>query len=176
MTSQKEMSILSRNHALCYIKMRPKAQVKMFETISILFIFLIMVVFGFIFYAGIQKTTFKREKEETISLNAIQVAQEISFFPEIQCSKENEFDCIDILKLQSAQRIMNDTDYYYPILGYSRITVKSIYPVSKNWTLYDKKPSENSVLETTSIQIPTSIFDPFTSVYYFGVINVEVYR
>lgn len=148
----------------------------MFETIAILFIFFIIVLFGFIFYTRIQKTTYKAEQEEAVILRAIQIAEKASFLPEIQCSFDNVpvEDCIDKYKLEALTPIIDPNKiYYYRIFGDSRITINQTYPSDTvSWTLYDR-PKEGERLST---QIPVSIYNPATDQYTFGVIYVEVYR
>ena len=79
-----------------------KAQVKMFETIAVLVVFFMIILFGFMFYTRVQQTTFEAETEEQIILRAIDLSQNIFFLPEIQCIGEHKIDCIDILKLDAA--------------------------------------------------------------------------
>ena len=150
----------------------------MFETIAILIIFFFMVMFGFIFYARIQESAYTTEEKEVITLNTINIAEETSFLPEIQCSSENVpvDDCVDILKLERFREVAaNNSEYYYYIFGNSNITIQEIYPdPTASWELYNK-PKEGWK-SYSSIQIPTSIYNPLEHKYYFGVIYVNTYQ
>ena len=159
------------------IKMNNKnAQIQMMETIAVLFIFFILVVIGFVFYAKVLKGSLEQQKEESVQLNAIEVAQRASSLPELQCSEDNivSDNCIDILKLESASEIMRQNDaYYYDRLLFSKITVNEIYPDDKEWELYSRPLDEFSNKITTSI--PISLFNPIENKNAFGIMTVELF-
>lgn len=155
---------------------KKKAQIQMMETIAVLFIFFILVVMGFVFYAKILKGNLELQKEESIQLNAIEVAQRASSLPELQCSEDNivSDNCIDILKLEAASGIMQQNDvYYYDRLLFSKITVNEIYPGSREWGLYSRPLDEFSNKITTSI--PISLFNPIENKNAFGIMTVELF-
>lgn len=155
---------------------KKRAQIQMMETIAVLFIFFILVVMGFVFYAKILKGNLELQKEESIQLNGIEVAQRASSLPELQCSEDNivSDNCIDILKLEAASGIMQQNDvYYYDRLLFSKITVNEIYPGSKEWELYSRPLDEFSNKITTSI--PISLFNPIENKNAFGIMTVELF-
>lgn len=155
---------------------KKNAQIQMMETIAVLFIFFILVVMGFVFYAKILKGNIEEQKEESIQLNAIEVAQRASSLPELQCSEDNivSDNCIDILKLEAASGIMQQNDvYYYDRLLFSKITVNEIYPGSNEWALYSRPLDEFSNKITTSI--PISLFNPIENKNSFGIMTVELF-
>ena len=84
-----------------------KAQIQMGESVAILFIFFILVVFGFVFYMNVMRGSAKVQMEENIQLKAIGIAQKASFLPELQCSEENVRveNCIDLLKYAQCFRM-----------------------------------------------------------------------
>ena len=155
---------------------KKNAQIQMMETIAVLFIFFILVVMGFVFYAKILKGNLEEQKEESIQLNAIEVAQRASSLPELQCSEDNivSDNCIDILKLEAASGIMRQNDvYYYDRLLFSKVTVNEIYPGSNEWALYSRPLDEFSNKITTSI--PISLFNPIENKNSFGIMTVELF-
>ena len=155
---------------------KKNAQIQMMETIAVLFIFFILVVMGFVFYAKILKGNLEEQKEESIQLNAIKVAQRASSLPELQCSEDNivSDNCIDILKLEAASGIMRQHDvYYYDRLLFSKVTVNEIYPGSNEWELYSRPLDEFSNKITTSI--PISLFNPIENKNSFGIMTVELF-
>ncbi len=152
------------------------AQIKMFETIAVLVIFFIIILFGFIFYTRVQESTFAAELEEKTILNAIDLSQSVFFLPELQCIGEHKIDCIDILKLDAARNIIssNRADYF-DLLGYSNIYVEEIYPESTaSILLYDSPKTEDK--GQISTQFPISLYDARTDAYSFGVLYIDVYR
>ncbi len=146
------------------------------ESVAILFIFFILVVFGFVFYMNVMKSSTKVEMEENIQLKAIGIAQKASFLPELQCSEENVRveDCIDVLKLEAASSLLeNNNIYYYDVFEFSKIWVEEIFPGTQEWPLYDNTlPDYKNRLSTF---IPISLFNPVSKKYDFGILTVEVY-
>ena len=154
----------------------------MIETIAILIVFFMLVVFGLIFYTKVMKGSYTVKLEEKTQLRAIELAQRASFLPELQCSEENiiKDDCIDLLKLNAAAAIMQDNPiYYYDLLEFSKITVEEIYPEANSWALYDRplRDSENKEVfkNKISTNIPISIYDPKTKTNTFGIMLVDMY-
>ncbi|MFC1723967.1 hypothetical protein ACFL0V_07565, partial [Nanoarchaeota archaeon] len=78
-----------------------KAQIKMGETIAILFIFFILLVVGAVFYMNIARSSMKKDIQESYDLKAIELAQVISFLPEVQCTESNvvRASCFDLYKI-----------------------------------------------------------------------------
>ena len=154
-----------------------KAQIQMGESIAILFIFFILVVFGFVFYMDIMKGSAKIEIEENIQLKAIGIAQKVSFLPELQCSEENVRveDCIDLMKLNAASDLLKDNSiYYYDIFEFSKIWIEEVFPnEGTKWDLYNSTPT--TYKNRISTFIPVSLFNPTSKKYNFGVLAVEVY-
>lgn len=159
------------------LKMSGKSQIQMGELVAVLFIFFILVAFGFVFYMNTIKSSSKVESEENIQLKAISIAQKASFLPELQCSEENvkTESCIDLYKLNALSGILEENNiYYYDIFEFSSIWVEEKFPETDNkWILYNNIPADyNSKLSTF---IPVSLFDAISKSYNFGVLAVEVY-
>ncbi|HJN56359.1 MAG: hypothetical protein QF436_03160 [Candidatus Woesearchaeota archaeon] len=153
-----------------------KSQVQMMETIAVLFIFFVLIILGFVFYAKVLKGNIEIETEESVQLNAIKIAQRASFLPELQCSEENivSDNCIDIIKLEAASAIMEENEiHYYDRLSFSKITIKEVYPDENEWMLYDRPLDDYSNKITTNI--PISLLDPILNTNSFGIISVETF-
>jgi len=154
-----------------------RSQIQMGESIAILFIFFIMVVFGFVFYMNVLEGSVDMERKENTQLRAIGVAQRASFLPELQCSRDNvrDDDCIDLLRLGAASLLLEENRiYYYDVFEFSRIWVEEIYPGDNIWPLYDNTLSNYS--SKLSTFIPVSLFNATSEKYAFGILGVEVYR
>lgn len=155
----------------------------MLETIAVLAVFFILVVLGFVFYTRMYKSGIEEEREETIELSAIKIAQRAATLPELQCSENNVVrdNCVDKLKLEAAETIMQKQEneiFYYDKFSFSRITVEEIYPeeedcTNEKCTLYDR-PSDDYTHKIVT-NIPISIFNPENNKNAFGVMNVTVY-
>lgn len=155
-----------------------KSQIKMGETIAILIIFFFLVVFGFSFYVQMQKVSFGKQQRETTGLKAIQIAQQASFMPELQCSFRNvqQDDCIDLLKLDVFSRLVNSSDefysYYTALFGLSNVSVHQVYPVKKSFSLF----SLNSSIETYLVtRVPVSLYNATSKTYSFALLEVKTF-
>ncbi|MBW2977588.1 hypothetical protein KY331_01965 [Candidatus Woesearchaeota archaeon] len=150
----------------------------MTETIAILFIFFLLVLFGLMFYSRIQNASLEREQEEDKTLKSIQIAQKVSYFPEIQCTTQAELPsgCIDIEKLESYQEIINQEQnklYYFQVFEYSKVYVEQVYPENKTWEIYDlRRPEYKGELK---IPVPVALHEPIDDTFSFGVLNINVY-
>jgi len=153
-----------------------KAQVRMTETIAILFIFFLLVLFGLIFYSRIQNASLERAMEEDTNIRSIQTAQKVSYFSEIQCTTEAQLPsgCIDILKLESFQEIVQQNQLYYrSVFGNSKVYVDQIFPENRTWEIYDlRKPEDRGEYR---IPVPVALHDPIEDIISFGVLHINVY-
>ncbi|MBW2988962.1 hypothetical protein KY358_01450 [Candidatus Woesearchaeota archaeon] len=154
-----------------------KAQIQMGESVAILFIFIVFVMFGFVFYMNVISGSSKTEMEENIQLEAIQAAQKASFLPELQCSRENIITegCIDIMKLEAASGTVRENNiYYYDVFESSRIWVEEIFPEKKMWILYNGTMANYS--NRLSTFIPVSLFNGTSEDIGFGILAIEFYK
>ena len=157
--------------------MSKKSQIQMGESVAILFIFFILLVFGFVFYMNILSSSTKVEVEENIQLKAVGITQKASFLPELQCSEDNVRieNCIDVYKLDAASDIMRQNSlYYFDLLEYSKLTVERKFPQPKTWILYNQTLGNYS--NKLSTFIPVSLFNATSQKYDFGILKVEVFR
>lgn len=156
--------------------MNKKSQIQMIETISIILIFFILLLVGYTFYTNIFKGKVDIEKEETIQLKAIAIAQRVSFLPELQCSEENIVidNCIDIYKLIAAADIIKNNEiFYYDKLEFSEIKIREIYPNSNEWDLYERPLTDYT--SKISTNIPISLYNPTLKHYSFGIMEVNTF-
>lgn len=154
--------------------MKRRSQIQIGETIAVLFVFFILVIIGFIFYVSVVKGNLESQKEESSQLRSIAIAQKIMFLPELQCSEGNIIidNCVDILKLKSAQGIMRENElYYYDMLEFSEINISQIYPDEAKWSVYSRKTEDFTNKFVTNV--PVSLYDPTTRKHGFGILTIE---
>ena len=99
-----------------------KSQIQIGETIAVLFVFFMLIVIGFLFYAKVIKGSIESEKEEASQFKSIGIAQKVMFLPELQCSENSIIidNCIDSLKLDAAEEVMRENQvYYYDLFEFS---------------------------------------------------------
>jgi len=157
-----------------------KAQVKMFESIAVLVVFMFLIVFGVSFYFTIQQSGLAKDQEKSFQLKSINIAQKVSHLPELDCvfigvQQEN---CIDSIKLDKFKTILEGQQAkvdYFNLFGSSTVTLKKVYPNVEEIVLYDR-PDESAGSVVT--QIPLIIHDPindFPQTGGFGYLEVRIY-
>lgn len=154
-----------------------QAQIRIGETIAVLFIFFILLVFGFVFYSRIQAGQITQEKEESLAQKSIKFTQVMSYLPELQCSKINipiSINCLDLYKIRSAQNLFKEQrNTYFEAFGINA-TVKAIYPEEQTIVVFeDVPPNWNSRVQTP---VPISLYDPINNTYSLGILTVSVYK
>jgi len=171
--------------------LRKRGQLHITETIAVLFIFFVLVFFGLLFYSKYQKISLAEKQEELLGERAMETTLKTLFLPELGCSKgeaEQEDNCIDLMKLEAAQKTFSEhiNDYYFGIFSYANITVQELYPDSaRSWTLYDKLKTktleDGTVVKDWERKEPTYFVVTLRDEsqggvqYRFGYIVVEVY-
>ena len=153
--------------------MKRKAQIQIFETIAVLFIFIILIIIGFIFFAKIFKSNLETEKEGLSQAKSVNIAQRVMFMPELQCSDDSisKENCIDVLKLQSSKQIVKNHVVYYDLLEFSDINIFQVYPTQAEWSLYSRTTKDFKNNFTTNV--PISLFNPITKKYGFGILIIQ---
>jgi hypothetical protein len=152
-----------------------KAQMQMMETIGVLFVFIIIIAMGFIFYANVLKGGIEITKREHSELQAVELSTRAASLPELQCSEDNivQENCIDLIKLEVAGSVMQQNYLtYFDLFGYSEITVKEIFPNANNYTIYSNIPSDYK--QKLPNFVPIALKDPGRG-QAFGIMNVVLY-
>ncbi|MBI2662263.1 hypothetical protein HYX11_02280 [Candidatus Woesearchaeota archaeon] len=123
-----------------------KGQMQMTETIAVLFIFFVLLLFGIIFYYKYQQVAVKEKQEELLAARAMDTTLKMLFLPELMCTKreaEPEDNCIDVLKMRQAKATFRKymSDYYFGIFSYARIRVVDLVD-KQELVLYDKEKTK----------------------------------
>ncbi|MBN2881585.1 hypothetical protein JXM83_06070 [Candidatus Woesearchaeota archaeon] len=174
--------------------MNKKGQLETGQTMMILIVFFILIIFALIFFIRFQSSDQAVKQQELNEQEMVEKAQQVYSLGEFSCSYDNvlKYDCLDILKLISFKRKMLDSEdylYYRKMLGDLKVEVQEIYPIENgiNFTggnaVYDVFPS-NSLYKPLfrysqrSIQIPVVLYnasDTSVGAYYFGLLTVTSY-
>tara|TARA_Y100000310_G_C20582062_1_gene763525 strand:- start:140 stop:658 length:519 start_codon:yes stop_codon:yes gene_type:complete len=161
------------------LSLQRKAQVRLTETVAVLFIFFILVMFGMIFYYHYYQVSLQDKQAELFASRAMDTTLTTLFLPELMCSKgeaEPESNCIDLMKLRHLNPTFQDhlVDYYFEMFSYAKITVNQTYPPpSKEWVIYEKVPDEIEFYDPTYFVV--ALKDDLTGSYGFGYLEVGVY-
>ncbi len=169
----------TKNWKFPCIKLKKASQVQMLETIGVLIVFFVLIGMGLVFYYRMQSQSLQQEASEQASLRAVTIAQQVSYLPEVECSRNAESieNCIDIMKLQNAVVLMGQKrNYYYDIFQHSKIVLEKIYPSPKStFEIYDFPLPKDQLTSQITIPVPIAIYDPSTDLNGFGVLKITVY-
>ncbi|MEK6949383.1 MAG: hypothetical protein AABX34_04125 [Nanoarchaeota archaeon] len=150
----------------------------MMETISVLAVVFIIIIIFYAFYSN-TFVDIDAERDRIRQLEAANIMQQALFLAEVQCSERGfvEDYCIDILKVKAASEIIMSEENkmpYFDKFGFSRITIKQIYPEIKDISvIYDNSIGDYSYKDLSNM--PVSLFDPMENKHYFGAITVEMF-
>jgi hypothetical protein len=160
-----------------------KGQLHMTETIAVMFIFFVLIMFAMIFYYKYQQIAFKEKQDELLAARAMDKTLKALFLPELLCTKgdaEAEDNCFDLMKLRHANEtfVKYLTNYYFNVFSYARISVEQLYPEKKEFVLYDKlKPDATGAEKTYFVVIlKDEVRGEGLPQYNFGYVMVEVYQ
>jgi len=164
-----------------------KAQMKMMETIAIIFIFFVLVLFGIIFFYQYSKVSINERNEQFFAERAMRTTLKVLFMPELICTDHGriEQNCFDLQKIGAAKEVIerNTEDYYFNLFSYAEITV---HQLTKDGMMIP--PAELDANKHLIYSNPKLVFtkkeptyfiltlkDDITGHYDFGYLNVTVY-
>ena len=158
----------------------------MTETVGIIIIFFVIIVFGLIFYSNYQKTALTRQREELLEKDAIALSLKATYLQEIRCEQtgppeEETGTCVDLYKLNALKEIASDELYYSNLLGTADIYFIDLIN-NKTYPVYNGSISDFTKM--TRVRTPillrnVTVLDStgkFTETEdYFGVLYVDYY-
>lgn len=173
-----------------------KAQLQIQETILVVFIFIVLIMLGLIFFYRVQSGSIAQEFHE------FQVSQlgvdfvTIGDLAEFSCSKAGiRESCIDSGKLVIFSVLSKVTtesydyeEYYFERFGYKNITIFEVYPGDSRekctinnvgaecgvWEVYVNKPDK--IKSKRIFDTPVSLYFPERDEYGIGLLVVEAYN
>ena len=166
--------------------MKKKAQIHLTETIAVIFIFFVLVLFGLIFFFKFQTGQIEEKKTELVNTRVIDTATKTLFLPEFSCSKsggETTVNCLDMMKVD---RMIGDTGLfkqnelkYFELFSFANITVKQIYPplpLEQSFKyLYGKKPPQFRKKKPSFFSVSLKDERLGKDFHGFGYLLIEVY-
>lgn len=160
-----------------------KGQIKFGETIAILFIFFILLIVGFVFYARFAAVSATQDQVKAQELQSVEVGQAVSFLSELACTDYNvvESGCFDLHKVAALSELGTGPNsnpiaraYYLQTFGKARINVRQIFPPGPDRLIYDN--SASNFTSSSNNYFPIALKDSVKDKYYFGVLEVRVFR
>lgn len=156
---------------------KTKAQIKMMETIMVMFVLFAILVIAIIFFFNFQKGGIQEQASQNNGAKAVEVSQFVSSMIELQCSQEDirDFNCFDLYRMEHFKELSYEKgyrdNYYFDILGDSVVKVEMIYPQYTEWVLYNRTLSGDRARFFT----PISLYNATDDTYAFGMLTVDYY-
>lgn len=156
-----------------------KGQLKMFETMGVLIVFLILLTIGVSVYFTLQKSSYTKDALNRQQLQSFELVQKMLYMPELDCINvigsrlDNCFDKIKIEKLKNLLQTQDAKDSYYKTFGLSTININIIYPFSEELKIYDR--TLQSYTKSFKTQSPIIIKDPASDKNLFGYVEITSY-
>ena len=162
-----------------------KGQLQIQETIIAVFIFIVLIMFGLVFFYKVQSSSIANEfKDFQMEKNSIDFIT-LGELAEFSCSKAGiKESCIDVPKLLIFSSFSKE---YFEKFGYKNITIYQVYPKTNSvkcttsnldncglWEVYFKKPSK--VTSKIVRDAPISLYFPDKDEYALGIMVVEAYN
>lgn len=170
-------------------KTKSKGQIQMGENIIILFIFFVLLIFAAVFFTRIQSSKTEQKIEADVTGRGLQIAQRVSFLPEVQCTKENAeifpgcYDEFSMAALNITAKERENREYYYNLFGFSVISVRKIFPISippaEPYIIYNNTKEKYTSITAANVPIALCSFISSESRKgdcSFAVLKVEVYN
>jgi hypothetical protein len=166
-----------------------KAQIMSMETIAVLLVFFIILMFVFIFYFSYRSGALEEKQQELYSQQAAEIAMQVANLPELECSGagiELGVDCFDRLKIEALEELMRDSielraGVYQEKFGNTKIQIKEIYNSGQLYdvvyTLYDREPEnkKDEFVFQTLISINDPTVDVPIGVRSIGILETTYY-
>ena len=160
--------------------MNKKSQIRIFESIAVLMVFVFIIAIGLKFYVNVQYSYLKDAERKFSELDSVKLSVVISNLPELSCSIQgfSEYACIDLYKAEAWNNLLERGDqnffnYYSPLVGSSEIYIERIYPKTGDdvWLIY------NSSKETSFdyARVPIILKNPITKKNELGVLHIKTY-
>jgi hypothetical protein len=166
------------------IKKSRRAQLQNAETMIVIIIVTIMMVIGLVFVMKFKARNVEKQDDALDEERAMEIFLSASGLNELRCSKYavKINTCYDHQRIMALSYVLENNlqgsyDYYYNILGNSKITVQIITgdlpEDERNITLYNYNNSGNK--SSSPVMMPIMIMDGITGSTYFGVLEVRTY-
>ncbi len=161
-----------------FIKMAKKSQMKMMESIFVLFLFFFLLAFGVVFYVNYSRSEAEDTLRERMISEGLDSTERFQYSPEVVCTEgiTEDSDCFDLLKLEAFKDLSSKrTEQYRTYYPNNIIRLNIIFPESKerSWVIYNYTiPYENATRSVTSY-IPAVFFNSSSEERYFGYLEFE---
>ena len=162
-----------------------KSQIRMGETMAVLFFVFVLVAVGSIVYFKMQASSAGPNSIENMDRQSIIATSNALYLPELECTfflsqfqtferSRVETACFDRLKLERfPELVAGHPDYYNLLFRNSHIFYNITYPFEMGKTIYGKQMQDATFQKSTTI--PINIYAPLNKEYYYALLTVDYY-
>lgn len=172
------------NNLAYYIKMK-QAQVKTFENLFAMIIFVIIFIIGLLVYMSWQTSQAQIElRQAELEKTELKIMQ-IYSLPEITCGLSSSGSdltgiCIDYYKAEAFANLSNITgrnrafsSFYQDMIGPAKITLNILEPISQNITIYNY--SLKRTLNQRELSLPVIVYNASSDSKLLANLIIDVY-
>lgn len=150
------------------------------ESIFVVIIILLLIVFGIVFASNVEKDEVAKKREELLDMDSITISKYASTLVELQCSllDVTDLSCFDIHKMNAFINVTKkhpelSAEYYFSQFGNANISVQEIYPGNRTWQIYYNDVGVNNTGRSKQTIVPISLYDGITKKKTFGVLSIK---
>ena len=162
--------------------MKKKAQVQMAESIGVIIVVTLIILFAIILYSKINSQGINAASQTQRALSAVQLAQKVSALPELACSSttSSETSCIDYHKAIAFSNHVQKEEfyaYYSYYFGNGRLELQILFPdyATESMLLYENNATSTRQQTSIPVLVPYSVSNSITRERYFGVLVITSY-
>jgi uncharacterized protein (UPF0333 family) len=160
-----------------------KAQIQSGETIIVIIILTIIIVFGLYFMSNYQSDGIEQTRRDEAELSSLAVASQLGNLPELRCTRRQTAleRCIDIYKAKAFKEYLakhENAAFKLQRFGNTNVTITIINPKLENED--DNKinimtPNNEQTNSRLPIFIPIILNNPVTNTNHFAILEVTMF-
>lgn len=155
-----------------------KAQIQSGETIVVIIILTIIIVFGLYFVSNLQADGLEQTQKDEFELSALAIASQLGNLPELRCTRRQTAieRCIDIYKAKAFQEYINkDENQAFKLqrFGNTNVTIKIINPkLEEGNEINIITPNNPELTSRLPVFIPIILNEPVNNTNHFAILEV----
>lgn len=162
-----------------------KAQVQNMETIAVVLVIIMLIIFGVVYATNQRKKSLGNEIERLEGIDAMRVTTNTLSMDFVRCSQleANLETCVDYHKIKALEQETKkekNYEYFYRLFGDTEIKLiihKNITNTdleNENITIYEMQDKENKT--KILIRTPVTVKEIVNDTNYFAIMEVSVFK
>lgn len=152
-----------------------KAQIQSAETIMVLIVLSIIIIFGLIIASNYESGEIQQESKEREQLSALAIASQLGNLPELRCTvRQTAIErCIDLYKAKSFSNYLQlDSSYKIERFGNTNISIRIINPTYTEEIIVIAVANNQDLQGKSLVTVPIILNDPITQLNHFALLEV----